>query len=444
MFDFSVLFWYKLVFAAELYIIEILFTLRLKKRNRFALRFILSSLAYFAVSFLIPVPWYNGLYVTGMFLLIFALSLVALKVSYDESWMNIIFCGVAAYAAQHVAYSLYSLIMAVTKIDGGAASSIYTEGGSGSWNFFTALIYAECYMFVYAISWYLFGRTLVGNGEIYIENMALMLVASVIIVIAIVINAFVVYYEGDGRDALLIVSNLYGMLSCMLALMLQFSLKKRKKLEGELSVVGQLWQKDKEHYQLAKETIRMINIKCHDLKHQIRAVRIGQTDESALIELENSVEIYDSVVKTGNDALDVLLTEKSLYCERHSIRLTCMADGKLLSFMSPAEIYSLFGNALDNAVEHVCGYEDKAKRFIRLTVRGVGDVLAVHIENYFDGEIKLGSNGLPLTTKPDKDNHGYGMISMKIICEKYGGEIFAKASKNLYMLDMVIPLRGNG
>lgn len=29
------------------------------------------------------------------------------------------------------------------------------------------------------------------------------------------------------------------------------------------------------------------------------------------------------------------------------------ADGKLLSFVSPSHLYSLFGNAMDNAVEKV-------------------------------------------------------------------------------------------
>ncbi len=35
------------------------------------------------------------------------------------------------------------------------------------------------------------------------------------------------------------------------------------------------------------------------------------------------------------------------------IVITCIADGKLLEFISSTDLYSLFGNALDNAIEAV-------------------------------------------------------------------------------------------
>lgn len=57
-----------------------------------------------------------------------------------------------------------------------------------------------------------------------------------------------------------------------------------------------------------------------------------------------------TVARTGNETLDIVLTDKLLYCEKNNVTITCIADGKSLSFMSEEDIYSLFGNALDNAV----------------------------------------------------------------------------------------------
>ena len=68
-------------------------------------------------------------------------------------------------------------------------------------------------------------------------------------------------------------------------------------------------------YQIAKQNMEQVNIKCHDLRHQIRLFRgAGRIDESVLKEMEQAVDAYDTTVKTGNPALDVLLTEKNQIC----------------------------------------------------------------------------------------------------------------------------------
>lgn len=118
------------------------------------------------------------------------------------------------------------------------------------------------------------------------------------------------------------------------------------------------------------------------MKHQIRL--IGQNDKvssETIREIENAINIYDSVVKTDNEALDIILTEKSLICQKNNIRLTVMADGKQLSFMRIEDIYSLFGNAIDNAIDAVIKLDDLEKRFIRFKVVAQGKILSVHIEN---------------------------------------------------------------
>lgn len=76
-------------------------------------------------------------------------------------------------------------------------------------------------------------------------------------------------------------------------------------------------------------------------------------DGRALDEISREVGVYDSVVKSGSDAPDTILTGKSLYCEKHGITLSCIADGRALDFVEPTDPHSFFGNALDNAIEVV-------------------------------------------------------------------------------------------
>lgn len=196
---------------------------------------------------------------------------------------------------------------------------------------------------------------------------------------------------------------------------------------------------EQKQYKLVKENIDAINIKCHDLKHQIRHLReTQQVDEKYLDELEKSISIYNSAVRTGNETLDVILTDKRLHCTTNGIQFTCIAEGAKMDFMEAMDIFSLFGNALDNAIE----YTEKLvpeKRFIHLSVRATNQLLLIHIENPFEGQLVL-QDGIPVTTKSDKDYHGYGMRSMKYIIRKYGGDLSITTEDMLFQLNIMIPI----
>ena len=141
---------------------------------------------------------------------------------------------------------------------------------------------------------------------------------------------------------------------CVVVLYLQNELFKKSAMRQERLVSDLLWRQQKEHYRIAKENIDIINRKCHDLKHQIAALRDMCTKEERekyIEEIQDSIQIYEAMVKTGNDVLDTILTEKSLACKENDIVVSCVADGKGLEFLHPIDLYTIFGNAMDNAIE---------------------------------------------------------------------------------------------
>ena len=78
-------------------------------------------------------------------------------------------------------------------------------------------------------------------------------------------------------------------------------------------------------------------------------------------------------------------------------------------------------------------------RVISLDVHTTGKLLSVHLENYFSGAIRF-AGGLPETTKSDKRFHGFGMKSVRMIAEKYGGNVTVRTDGGLFLLDILVPV----
>ena len=195
-------------------------------------------------------------------------------------------------------------------------------------------------------------------------------------------------------------------------------------------------------YKMSAESVELVNQKYHDLKHQIQILRRTESEEEKnayLDQMEEEIKTYEARNKTGNRVLDIILTTKSLQCQKQGISLTCVAEGEELSFMRPMDISALFGNALDNAIESVRKIADPDKRLIHVSVQRQKGFLRIRIENCFEGKIRF-ENGMPVTSKKDSAFHGYGTKSIRRIAESYGGSMTIHTEGDWFELRVLIPL----
>ena len=209
----------------------------------------------------------------------------------------------------------------------------------------------------------------------------------------------------------------------------------------ELDAIQSILQNQYQQYQQSRESIDLINRKYHDLKHQIALLR-AESDaarRSAYLDrMEGELRTYEAQHKTGNSVLDTVLTGKSLSCAQDHIQLTCVADGSLLSFLDIMDLCTIFGNALDNAMEHVRSIPQEEKRLIHVTVSARKGFVLMRFENYCQHTPAF-EHGLPVTTKGDSDYHGYGLKSIRYTAQKYGGSISVDVKDNWFELDVLIP-----
>lgn len=218
---------------------------------------------------------------------------------------------------------------------------------------------------------------------------------------------------------------------------LQYGNYKRDK---ETAIELELRRSQEQQFVKYQQVVDMLNIKCHDLKHQIRELGESRSIAPEVIEdLTKTAELYDAFVNTGNKTIDTVLTEKSLRCQALGIRTSWILDGRGLGYMSVYDINSLFGNALENAIE----YLDKVpedRRFISITCKPMGDMIHIQITNYLEHPPKIGKDGLPETSR-DRNYHGFGMKSMRATAEKYGGSLTVTLREQAFCLNLFLECR---
>ena len=194
-----------------------------------------------------------------------------------------------------------------------------------------------------------------------------------------------------------------------------------------------------QYYRMSRDGITSLQIKCHDLKHQIAAIR-SKTDQESfgryLDRLEDSIIEYGTVVECGNETINTVLTEKNILCSTCSVKFSYIIDGTLFDFMSEMEIYSLFGNALDNALESCSKVQEPEKRVISLKAARHGDMVVLHVENSYDAVLKM-VDGIPCTTKKG-GGHGFGLRSIQQIAQRYEGMASVQAEENIFKLTVFL------
>ena len=196
------------------------------------------------------------------------------------------------------------------------------------------------------------------------------------------------------------------------------------------------------NYEMLEKSLSAVNQKYHDLKYQIAILKQEANAEKSiayLSRMEEEIRMYEAQNKTGHRVLDTILTGKSLYCKQNWIEMTVVADGQAISFMDDMDISTLFGNALDNAIEGAEKVQNKEKKLIHVAVAKQNGFLRIRIENCFDEKLTF-FNGLPNTTKKDTKNHGYGLKSIESTATKYGGTVSIHTENSWFELRILIPI----
>lgn len=418
-----------------------LFAHKLPRKAGFGRRFPVIVVVFALASVMCSLLWFSAAYGGGRFN---QLSLVffggvffcfigCARLLFDTSWANAIYIAVAVYTVQSIESGVTGIYNEVVWSSGVVplATASYPV-----MLLVDACVLVACYAFLVRKTGTLLASVSEDRGSFLMISLVLVAALGMDVAIKELVQAHGLEFS------VFLILRLSHLLLCVLILALSYELLYNKHLVMDVAIGKQLLESEKKQFESSRENIEAINMKCHEIRHQLR--RIGRqtdvSDDRFFEDMAQAVNIYDGAIETGNSAIDTILTENSLICRKRNITLNCIVDGSVLEFMSSSDLYSLFGNALENAVEAVSKMEDAGRRTIGVDVRQACGTALIHIENYFAGTVSFDDDGLPVTSKGDTLSHGYGVKSMRMIVEKYGGTLAMSADEGIFNFDAMIPL----
>ncbi len=186
----------------------------------------------------------------------------------------------------------------------------------------------------------------------------------------------------------------------------------------------------------------------HDMKNHILALRTmadsGEETKAYLDQLCSQFEGYESSLKTGNSTVDSLLSEKLQRARLHGMGFNVCADLSDLAFVTAVDLVTIFGNAVDNAVEALDRLPEDTDRMIYIKTMRYANMVLIRFSNQFSGTLEC-ENGELRTTKEDQKMHGIGLRSIRKAARKYGGytHIEVDNDEGWFRLMVLIPTREN-
>lgn len=427
-------------FLLELFAGALLFMIPLKKRRHFVARSVLLLAPCLFV--VMVIPHMSVLYIVSAVMVYVMIYLVT-----EVSRKKALYLAMCSWALQHLTYAVGSIWTCIRGILFRIPSNALVEPTF-------SVSYWVVHVLVYGVILVFILRRREREAEMDITSSQTLWFSGVVMLVVYVLSNLVQGNRANENYKLLLVCYLYSSLCCVFIIILEENIYRRFVLKNEITVIQNLWLERREQYAMAKENIDVINRKCHELKKQI--TEMGQLEMSGelrenLDKLKDSIRIYDAVMKTGNEILDVTLTEKSLYCHAQQISLICVAKGELLNFIEMSDIYFLFANGLDYAVESVKMSDDAQKRQIAVLVSEKSGLLLIQIEFYQgvhgdenrrDPELeeKIGA-GMDAAAEVEARGE-MALKSMRYIVKKYKGVMTVHDEELLTMLRISIPIPG--
>ena len=227
--------------------------------------------------------------------------------------------------------------------------------------------------------------------------------------------------------------------------MLVFYLQDTLAAAYEDKLKSTLHAQEKEFYfaqaQLMQKSVKKVRSVRHDMNFHLATLKDIAADNQAATDYINNLlgDIGESEVysNTGNIAFDSIINFKLKTAKDDHIKVDLSLLIPPVLNIEIADIVTILGNLLDNALDAVAKVEDKT---IRLDIAFSKGNLHIKLDNAFDGDVKY-IDGRMVSLKAG-DEHGYGLQNIRKSVEKYDGHMDMSHVGNVFSVDILLYVGG--
>ncbi len=349
-----------------------------------------------------------------------------------------------AYTFQHMAYQVGVLVLD-TGLSGKIFQALYNESEAievivNRFNIIYNSILYTLKTGVFVACYFLIARYYVKYSKYIISKLIIIILGIVVYLVVNVANVYVTQHlTWDAKLRGILAGTL--IIFCILFDVLVVGGFRVVEHRQETMIIKATLNSKIRQQEMMENNINFINMKCHDLRKELRRLKAKKgelTDEDFCL-LEESLNFYDSSVKTGNVNIDALIQDKLIYCNSVGIEFTSLVDGDAFKDMASSDVYFLLTNIIDNAIEATEAIEEKEHRVISLTASRKHGMLMIEETNYYRGELVFNGDGSIKTTKQEnKKYHGFGTKSIAYIVKKYNGTMDYETKDGIFRLKIAM------
>lgn len=261
---------------------------------------------------------------------------------------------------------------------------------------------------------------------------------SVVVELLLIIN-----YDASNSEGLSGTMMFVGMGLLILNVVLIYLLSNVINRELEISKNKELIDKAEHVYHMYEVLIKEREIQksqAHDyLNHlnTIKALAISGDYESQtkyLSELIDKSTSAHDLYDTGHPIVNAILNQKFTDADENDALLIVLSDDLSSVNVNESDLVTILSNVIDNAIEAV-EFCDEKKIILKMRIHNGS--LYIDSTNNYSSNIDYDHYQ---TTKPDKQNHGYGLINIKRTVMNNGGHCFIETDSDIFHITIEIPL----
>lgn len=212
-------------------------------------------------------------------------------------------------------------------------------------------------------------------------------------------------------------------------------LSRQQKLEQE----NMLAEMNRRYYETMEQQQFEVRRLKHDMSNHLQTLTAlpGEKQEEYLRELLDAPVFSQQINHCGDATVNAVLSAKAEEAAKRNIDFRWKLDiPEDLPYDKP-DICALFANSLDNAME-ACEKLPPNQRKISLAANRKKGLFVMKLINSCEEAARPPRAGE--TTKADKENHGYGLRSIREIVYRHGGSLEMTGEKGLFILFFYMPL----